>query len=91
MAGITEANLPRKRTVYNYIREDKVVANCISSALTGSDFQRKCEIYGKKFKSNKHAYAHLQCYGDVVILQKIGEAEYYKQDKRIPSDMVIEM
>ena len=89
MAGITEANLPRKRAVYSYVKEDEVVANCISSALTESDFQRKCGICGKRFKSNKQAYAHLQSHGHVVIGHKIGEAEYYQQDRRIPGDMVI--
>jgi hypothetical protein len=88
MAGITEANLPRKRAVYNYVREDGVVANCISSAVTGSDFRRKCEICGKKFKSNKQAYAHLQSHGDVVIVHKIGEAEYYQPGRRIPGETV---
>jgi hypothetical protein len=89
MAGISEASLPRKRAVYSYVREDGVVANCISSALAGSDFRRKCEICGKKFKSNKQAYAHLKTHRDVVIVQKIGEAGYYQQDKRIPGDTVI--
>ncbi len=89
MAGITKANLPRKRVAYNYVREDGVVANCISSALTGSDFRRKCEICGEKFKSNKQAFAHLQSHGDVVIVHKIGEAEYYQQDRRIPGETVI--
>ncbi len=51
MAGITEDNLPRKRVVYSYVREDGVVANCISSALTGSDFRRKCEICGKNLEA----------------------------------------
>ncbi len=89
MAGINEANLPRKRAVYNYVREDGVVANCISSSVTGSDFRRKCEICGKTFKSNKQAYAHLQSHRDVVIVHKIGEAEYYPSDKRIPGETVI--
>ena len=70
MAGISEASLPRKRAVYSYVREDGVVANCISSALAGSDFRRKCEICGKKFKSNKQAYAHLKIHGGAVIVQK---------------------
>ena len=89
MAGITEANLPRKRVVYIYTREDGVVANCISSALTGSDFRRKCEICGKKFKSNKQAYRHLKSHGDEVIIQKIGGAEYFPEDKRILGDTII--
>jgi hypothetical protein len=65
MAGITEATLPRKRAVYNYVREDGVVANCMTGALTESDFRRKCVICGKKFKSKKHAYAHQKSHGDV--------------------------
>ena len=68
MAGITEGNLPRKRTVYTYVKEDGVVANNISSALTGSDFRRKCEICGEKIKSNKQVHAHLQSHGDDVIV-----------------------
>ncbi len=71
MAGITEATLPRKRVVYNYVIEDGVVANCISSAFTESDFRRrKCEICGKFFKSNKQAYAHLKSHGDEEIVKK---------------------
>ena len=89
MAGITEGSLPRKRAVCSYVIEDGFVANCISSALTRSDFRRKCEIYRKFFKSNKQAYAHLQSHGDDLIVHKIGEAEYYQQDIRIPGDMVI--
>ena len=70
MAEIAEANLPRKRVVYSYVREDGVVASCISSALKGSDFRRKCEICGKKFKTNKQAYAHLKSHGETAIAQK---------------------
>jgi hypothetical protein len=51
MAGIIEATLLSKRVVYNYVIEDGVVANCISSALTGSDFRRKYEISGKSVKT----------------------------------------
>jgi hypothetical protein len=88
-AGISEATLPRKRVVYNYVGEDGVVASCISSALTESDFRRKCEICGKKFKSNKHSYAHLKSHGDAVIVQKIGGVEYFQKNIRITGDTVI--
>jgi hypothetical protein len=57
MVVITKATLPRKRAVYICVTEDGDVAICISSAITGSDFRRKCEICGIKFKSNKQAYA----------------------------------
>ncbi len=50
MAGITEATLPRKRAVYIYVKEDGVVANCISSALTERDFRKKCEICKEKWR-----------------------------------------
>ena len=89
MAGITEANRPRKRVVYSYVREDGIVAKCISSAITESDFRRKCEICGKKFKSNEKAYAHLKCHGDAVIVKKLGGAEYFQEDGRIASDTII--
>jgi len=89
MAGITEATLPRKRAVYIYVREDGVVANCISSALTGSDFQRKYEICGKKFTGNIQAYEHLKSHGDVMIVHKIGGVDYFQENRRIPGDTVI--
>jgi hypothetical protein len=89
MAGIAEAHLPRKLVVYNYVKEDGVVPNCISSALTESDFRRKCEICGKKLKSNKPAFAHLKSHGDAVIVQKIGGAEYFQENRRINGDTVI--
>ena len=89
MAGITEATLPRKLLVYSYVREDGVVASCISSALTGSDFRKKCEICGKRFKSNKQAYAHLKSHGGAVIVQKLGGADYFQENRRIPGDTVI--
>ena len=89
MTGITKATLSRKRVVSKYVREDGVVANCISSALTESDSRRKRKMCGKKFKSNKHAYAHLKSHVDAVIVQKIGGAEYFQEDRRIPGDTII--
>jgi hypothetical protein len=89
MAGITEATLPRKLVVYSCVREDGVVANCISSALTESDFRKKCEICGKHFKSNKQAYAHLKSHGGAVIVQKLGGADYFQENWRISGDTVI--
>ena len=89
MAGITEATLPRKQVVYNYVREDGVATSCISSALTESDFRRKCEICKETFKSNKQAYAHLKSHGDAVIVQKLGGAEYFQEDRRILGNTVI--
>jgi hypothetical protein len=89
MVGITEATLPRKRAVYIYAGEDGVVANCISSALTGNDFRKKCEICGKRFKSNKQAYAHLKSQGGAVIVQKLVGADYFQENRRFPGDTVI--
>ena len=89
MAGIAKATLPRKRSVNIYVTKDRVVANKISVAVKESDFRRKCEICGKKFKSNKQAYAHQKSHGNAVIVQKIEVAVYFQEDKRIVCDTII--
>ena len=89
MAEIPQANLPRKRAVYSYVREDGVVANCISIAVTAANYRRKCEICGKQFKSNKQAYKHLKSHGDEVLIQKIGGAQYFPENRSILGDTII--
>jgi hypothetical protein len=68
----------RKDSIYRYVKEDGVVANCINKAGAGSVFRVVCDICGQGFKGKKQAYKHLETLSDVVLENKSGALDHFK-------------
>ncbi len=76
IASMAESNFAlkalRKGSIYRYVKEDGVLANCLSKAGAGSVFRVVCGICGQGFKGKNQAYKHLERHNDVVLEKNQG-------------------